>query len=172
MIENAPEKIKELMSAKRPVTLGLIAKEVGCTALEAAQALPAANAAFVREGISFEAVWERLAAWEKVTFFVIHEGHVFEIATKLSPGKTAMGYFNMLHADAVLGGHIKADALGRIAFISMPFMGRESHYVAFFGKDGTLHFSVYVGREKHQLIESVKEAFFKDKAELCEGEAE
>ena len=40
-------------------------------------------------------------------------------------------------------------------------MGRESHYVAFFGKDQKLHFCIYVGRENHQLIESVKEGFLK-----------
>ena len=80
-----------------------------------------------------------------------------------------MGYYNILHADATLGGHIKADTISEMAFISMPFMGRESHYVAFFGQDGSLHFSVYVGRENHQLIASVKEAFAAAKARFCQG---
>ena len=33
------EKINELMNAKKPVTLGLIARELDCSDLEAAQAL-------------------------------------------------------------------------------------------------------------------------------------
>lgn len=80
-----------------------------------------------------------------------------------------MGYYNILHADATLGGHIKADAIADMAFISMPFMGRESHYVAFFGLDGSLHFSVYVGRDNHQLIASVKDAFALAKVRFCDG---
>ena len=46
----------------------------------------------------------------------------------------------------------------------MPFMKRESHSVQFFAKDGTVAFSVYVGRENHQLIPAVADAFKADKA--------
>ena len=169
MIDNFAEKLNDLLHAKKPVTLGLIAKELQCTALEAAHVLPAENCAFVKPEVGFESVWSELCSWERVTFFVIHEGHVFEIVTQLSPGKSAMGYYNILHADATLGGHIKADTISEMAFISMPFMGRESHYVAFFGQDGSLHFSVYVGRENHQLIASVKDAFKAAKARFCQG---
>lgn len=153
------EKIQELMNAKRPVTLGLIAKEIGCTDLKAAQMLGSEHCVFARNIEVFDDLWEAMSTWEKVTLFILHEGHVFEIASKLSAGKRGMGYYNILSKDAVVGGHINADALGAIAFISMPFMGRESHYVAFFGKDEKLHFCVYVGRENHQLIESVKKGF-------------
>ena len=169
MVDNHMEKLNDLLHAKKPVTLGLIAKELQCTALEAAYVLPSENCAFVRRDVGFETVWSELCTWERVTFFISHEGHVFEIVTKLSPGKSAMGYYNILHADATLGGHIKADAIADMAFISMPFMGRESHYVAFFGLDGSLHFSVYVGRDNHHLIASVKDAFTLAKARFCDG---
>ena len=161
------KKIQELMNAKKPVTLGLIAKELGCTDLEAAQALPSEICSFIKDISSFDVLWAQMSQWEKVTLFIIHEGHVFEIQSKLSAGKRGMGYYNILSKDAVIGGHLNADSLETIAFISMPFMGRESHYVAFFGKDKKLHFSVYVGRENHQLIESVKEGFMKAKAQFC-----
>lgn len=161
------EKINELMNAKKPVTLGLIARELDCSDLEAAQALPSENCSFIEDINMFDDLWSEMSQWEKVTLFIIHEGHVFEIQSKLSAGKRAMGYYNILAKDAVIGGHINPDSLETAAFISMPFMGRESHYVAFFGKDQKLHFCIYVGRENHQLIESVKEGFLKAKAQFC-----
>lgn len=161
------EKINELMNAKKPVTLGLIARELDCSDLEAAQAFPSENCSFIKDINMFDDLWSEMSQWEKVTLFIIHEGHVFEIQSKLSAGKRAMGYYNILAKDAVIGGHINPDSLETAAFISMPFMGRESHYVAFFGKDQKLHFCIYVGRENHQLIESVKEGFLKAKAQFC-----
>ncbi len=99
------EKIQELMNAKKPVTLGLIARELGCTDLEAAQALPADVCSFIKDIASFDELWAQMSQWEKVTLFIIHEGHVFEIQSKLSAGKRAMGYYNILSKDAVIGGH-------------------------------------------------------------------
>ena len=75
-----------------------------------------------------------------------------------------MGYYNILAKDAVIGGHLKYDDITAIAFVAMPFMKRESHSVHFFAKDGTVAFSVYVGRENHQLIPAVADAFKADKA--------
>lgn len=161
------EKISQLMNAKKPVTLGVIAKELACTELQAAYALPKENCAFIRDIADFDSIWLAMSQWEKVTLFLIHEGHVFEIQSQLSSGKRAMGYYNILAKDAVIGGHLNPDLLKTIAFISMPFMGRESHYVAFFGKDEKLHFSVYVGRENHHLITSVKESFLELKSQYC-----
>ena len=43
--------------------------------------------------------------------------------------------------------------------MTMPFMGRESHFAAFFTTSGEVAYSMYVGREKHKLIESAKEKF-------------
>lgn len=163
---NAADIIDRLINSKKPVTLGTIARELGVSELEAARALPKDACAFVKEGVAFETVWEELVEWEKVTLFIIHCGHVFEIQTKLSAGKTAMGFYNMLH-DSVVGGHLKADGVAATAFVSMPFMGRESHFVGFFGKEGELQFSVYVGREKHKLIESVRDRFFDAKTRFC-----
>ena len=59
-----------------------------------------------------------------------------------------------------LGGHLKIDDLGHICFLSLPFMGLESHSVQFFNAAGTVLFSVYVGRENRQLIPAARESFF------------
>ena len=67
----------------------------------------------------------------------------------------------------MVGGHLKYDAVGAIAFASIPFMKRESHCVIFFDKEGKVSFSVYLGRENHQIIESVKAAFFAGKEAFC-----
>ena len=162
--------IADLMAAPHPVTLATIAKALGTTELAAAQKMPEDAVAFVAGDASekFDDVWAALAVWEKVTLFLVHAGHVFEIQGKLTAGKRAMGYYNILAKDAVIGGHLKYDDIAAIAFVTMPFMKRESHSVHFFAKDGTVAFSVYVGRENHQLIPAVVDAFKADKARFTD----
>ena len=100
--------INELMNAKFPVTVSSIAGKLGMTEIEAARRLPADRVSFVTGDMNerFDNLWAALAAWEKATLFITHEGHVFEIAAKLSTGKRAMGYYNILAKDAVVGGHL------------------------------------------------------------------
>lgn len=163
--------IAEALAAPYPVTLEGLAAKLGVTALEAARMLPKKNCAFVQGDASerFGEIWEGLCAWERATLFIVHLGHVFEIEAKLSPGKIAQGYYNILHSGAIVGGHLRCDSLGAAAFLSMPFMKRESHCVVFFDKNGAVAFSVYAGRENHRLIDSVVEAFQRDRARLCAG---
>ena len=54
---NKKEKIQELMNAKKPVTLGLIARELGCTDLEAARSLPGDVCSFIKDIASFDELW-------------------------------------------------------------------------------------------------------------------
>lgn len=163
------QKIAELLRAPFPVTLGVIAKALGTTELGAAQRLPADSVAFVTGDTTqrFDEIWASLATWEKATTLILHGGHVFEVSSKISTGKRAQGYYNIMAKDAVLGGHIRYEEIGAIAFITIPFMGRESHFVQFFGQDGSASFSVYVGRENHQLIPSVVQAFQDAKKKFC-----
>ena len=78
---------------------------------------------------------------------------------KIPEGRHGHGYFN-LSGGSGLGGHLKIDDLGHICFLSLPFMGLESHSVQFFNAAGTVLFSVYVGRENRQLIPAARESFF------------
>ena len=91
-------KIEELLTAPYPVTLATAAKALETTEEEAAKLLPEGMARFVTGDASerFDEVWERLALWEKATLFIVHDGHVFEIEGKLSKGKRAQGYYNIL----------------------------------------------------------------------------
>lgn len=157
------EKIKQLFDENRPVMLGGIAKELGISALEAAHLLPEGVATFA-PGAAFDHVWESIATWEKATFIVEHMGNVFEVSTPVALGKHAMGYYNIMGGKAPLEGHFKADLVREIGFISIPFMGRESHFAAFFNHDGDIMYSFYVGREKHVLIPEAREAFLALKA--------
>lgn len=161
--------IDELLAAPFPATLETFAGRLNVTPLEAARLLGPQMCAFVTGEASerFDEVWASLTEWERVTLFIQHGGHVFEIDTKLTAGKRAQGYYNILHKSAVVGGHLKYDAIGAIAFASIPFMKRESHCVIFFDKDGKVSFSVYLGRENHQIIESVKAAFMAGKEKFC-----
>lgn len=162
-------KIAELMKAPYPITLGSVAKALACDELTAAKKLPEDIASFVKTEKEdwFDGLWAALADWEKVTLFIIHDGHVFEIAGKLHAGKRMHGYYNILAKSAQIGGHIRYEGIKEAAFLEMPFMGRQSLSVAFFNEKGEVSFSVYAGRENHQIIESVKAAFAADKARFC-----
>lgn len=93
----------------------------------------------------------------KITFIVTAHGNVIEVETKLVTGKAAMGYYNLMGGKSPLQGHFKYGDISEIGFVTMPFLGRESHFAAFFTTSGEVAYSMYVGREKHKLIESAKE---------------
>ena len=167
--ESEAAAIAELMAAKFPVTLSSVAGKLGMSELEAARRMPEDVVRFVSGDVAerFDELWAALAAWEKATLFIIHGSHVFEIAAKLSTGKRAQGYYNILQKSAVVGGHIRPEAFSAAAFLTMPFMGRESLSIVFFDAEGHVSFSVYAGRENHQIIPSVKEAFLTDRKTFC-----
>ena len=146
-----------LAENKGPVMPATLAGRFGVTELEAVRALPDEMRAFA-PATAFDDIWAELATWPSATVIVQHMGCVFEIKTALVPGKHGHGYFN-LFGDAPLGGHLKVDGLDCVCFLSMPFMGRESHSLQFFHSSGEVMFSVYVGRENHQIIPAARESF-------------
>lgn len=162
-------KIESVLNAKFPATLKTVAQMLGTTELEAAQKMPPEMVAFLKGDIKtqFAELWQELATWQKVTLFIVCDGHIFEIQAPLTIGKESHGFYNILDHNATIGGHLLPSALKTLAFLQMPFMGRESLSLQFFNEKDEVSFSIYVGRENHQLIESVKEAFFKAKAQFC-----
>ena len=163
------QKIQELMKASYPVTLATVAKALQTTELIAAAKMPEGVVRFVSGNAAnrFDEIWAELASWQKATLFIVHDGHVFEIQGKLHSGKRAQGYYNILAKDALIGGHLRYEGVAACAFTNFPFMGRESLAVQFFNQAGDVSFSVYAGRENHQLIESVREAFFAARSRFC-----
>ena len=161
--------IEELMRASRPITIRSVAEALGTTDLEAARKLPAGVCRFVSGDASerFGEIWEALCAWEKATLFITHAGNVFEIEGRLSPGKIGWGYYNILSRSAAIGGHLNYADIAAVAYLSMPFMGRESLSVQFFNRAGEAVFAVYAGRDAGQIIPGVKAAFEADRVRLC-----
>ena len=156
-------KVAEALKEKKPVMLASLAAQFGVTEKDIAEAMPE-DMAKVIGGEHFEKVWEALTAWEKATFIVQHGGHVIEIKTRIAPGKFGHGYYNIMGKEAV-GGHLKADAIAHIGFLSMPFMGLESHSVQFFDADGHVAFSIYAGRgDDKKILPEIRESFFALKA--------
>ena len=157
--------IAERITEKKPLMLGILAKEYGVSELDAAHALPDTMRRFA-PGEVFDQVWAELAMWQKATFIMQHAGSVLEVKGAIPPGSHGHGYFN-LQGETGIGGHLKVDNLGYICFLSMPFMGLESHSVQFFTSAGEVAFSIYAGREGRTLIPSVCESFSRLRDAVC-----
>lgn len=156
-------KIAEALKEKRPVMLASLAQQFEVSERQIAEAMPE-DMAKVISGEHFATVWAALTSWEKATFIVQHGGHVIEIKTRIAPGKFGHGYYNIMGQEAV-GGHIKADAITHISFLSMPFMGLESHSVQFFDADGHVAFSIYAGRgDDRKILPEIRDSFLAIKA--------
>jgi len=149
--------ILALLEEKKPWVIASLAAALGVGEMAVAEALPPEMCRIIC-GSHFEQVWEALGQWEKATFIVQHGGHTIEFRCRIPAGRMGRGWYNIM-GDAPLGGHIMPSAISHIAFLSMPFMGLESHSVQFFGADGHVAFAVYAGRENHAVIPAVKEAF-------------
>lgn len=158
-------RVLEIVRDEKFVMLSTISRQCGISELAAARALPKEMRAFCG-GDDFLPVWEAMTCWPRATFIMCHGGSVMEIAGALPPGKEADGWFNLAHG-AALGGHIRHDAVTDICFLSLPFMGKESHSVQFFDAGGNVLFSVYVGREKHALIPEAVAAFRGMRKNFC-----
>ena len=55
---------------------------------------------------------------------------------------------------------MKLDSIAQIAFVSLPFRGKESYNIAFIAHNGETIFKVYLGRdEQRQLFPEQVEKF-------------
>jgi hypothetical protein len=133
-----------------------IAREYGVSTFEVVRALPAEHRSIVA-GAQFEAIMQALTHWGEVLFIVHTPDIVLECAGKVPPGSFARGYYN-LHGDSPIGGHLKAENCGHIAFVSRPFMGRPSRSLQFFNGAGEAMFKVFVRRdaERNLLADQVQ----------------
>jgi len=169
-VTDLKEVITQYLQEKKPLMLSQIAKEHGVSEMQVAEALPKEMLSFTPKESpkeSFETIWKELVTWEKCTFIVQSLGSTFEICGKLNKGSFGHGYFN-LNGDEALHGHLNVDDISRMAFLSMPFMGLESHSVQFFNEAGAVKFSVYVGRENRVLIPQARDSFLTMQKEYSE----
>ena len=102
-----------------------------------------------------EEIFQTISHWGTFTTIIEKAGSIFEIKDRFPSGVTARGYYNLNMKDdeGALHGHIKTDTIGHIAFVSIPFRGKESYNIAFIAHSGETIFKVYLGRdEKRQLF--------------------
>ena len=88
-----------------------------------ASSLPA-NFAFGIKGTAFQQVWESLPAWGETFFLIMKGGHVFELETKIVPGKpSARSSFYNLDRGAPLSGHLRGDLITSFYAFDTPQRG-------------------------------------------------
>lgn len=137
--------------AKNPDgVLERIAVEHGVSTKDVVAALPEAHQTFV-SGERFQEVMSDLQAWGEVLFIVHTPDIVLECVGRIPPGTIGRGYFN-LHGDSPIGGHIRYEACSSIAFVSRPFMGRQSCSIQFFNAAGEAMFKVFVRRDAERNL--------------------
>jgi len=123
-----------------------IARTYCVSTLDVVRALPEAHRTIVA-GDRLETIFEAVTGWGSILFIVHTPDLVLECEGPLPPGTFGRGYFN-LHGDSPIGGHIRASRCKEIAFVSRPFMGRESRSIQFFNLDGDAMFKIFVRRDE------------------------
>lgn len=143
-----------------------IAAEYGVSTREVVAALPESHRALV-SGERFGEVMADLESWGEVLFIVHTPDIVLECVGRIPPGNVGRGYYN-LHGDSPIGGHIRYEACASIAFVSRPFMGRQSCSVQFFNAAGEAMFKVFVRRDAARNLQPEQVARFEAlRARLC-----
>lgn len=101
-----------------------------------------------------EEIFQEISRWGTFTTIIEKAGSIFEIKDRFPSGITARGYYNlnMKGQEGALYGHIKMDTLGSIAFVSIPFRGKESYNIAFISHSGETIFKVYLGRDEQRNL--------------------
>lgn len=127
-----------------------VADTYGVTVLEAARHLPSAHCTVVDASL-LRTVLADVAGWGEVMFLVHLPAFIVEVKASLPPASPGRGFLNF-HGDSPLGGHLREDACGLIAFVDRPFMGRRSCAVLFFDRAGSCIFKVFVAREPDRSL--------------------
>ncbi|HDR1039044.1 heme utilization cystosolic carrier protein HutX [Pasteurella multocida] len=111
---------------------------------------------FVRvlPGERAEEVLAEISSWGIFTTIIEKEGSIFEIKDRFPTGMVGRGYYNlnMKDEEGTLHGHIKLDNISKIAFVSLPFRGKESYNIAFIANNGQTIFKVYLGRDAERQL--------------------
>lgn len=101
-----------------------------------------------------EDILKAISQWGIFTTIIEKEGCIFEIKDRFPSGMIGRGYYNlnMKDEEGAIHGHLKLDAIAKIAFISLPFRGKESYNIAFISNTGKTIFKVYLGRDEQRQL--------------------
>ncbi|STO54999.1 heme utilization protein HuvX [Canicola haemoglobinophilus] len=109
-----------------------------------------------------EEILQAVSQWGIFTTIIEKEGSIFEIKDRFPTGIIGRGYYNLNMKDdeGAIHGHLKLDNIADIAFVSLPFRGKESYNIAFIAPNGQTIFKIYLGRdEQRQLFPEQVEHF-------------
>lgn len=137
-----------------------IASSLHVSKMEVLTNLPKEIATVVN-GDKFDEVIKDIETWGEVLFVKVVPSFVIEFKTNIPKGSYGHGYYNFSMSQSQLGGHLKADDIDKILFLSAKVMrGMLSHSVQFFDKNGDNIFKLYVARDKkRELVQSQVEAY-------------
>lgn len=142
--------LAQRLAANADGILEEIARTYSVSTLEVVHALPEQHRTIV-DGGKLEAILQAVTSWGPILFIVHTPDLVLECEGPLPPGTFGRGYFN-LHGDSPIGGHIRASRCKEIAFVSRPFMGRDSRSIQFFNVDGDAMFKIFVRRDESRNL--------------------
>jgi putative heme utilization carrier protein HutX len=165
-MESIKQQVESLLEQQPQLLPAAMAESLGVSEFDVVAALPQEMVA-VAPGEQAQSILEGLVGFGPVTTIVHSFGSIFEVKAPFPKGKVARGYYNLMGKEGELHGHLKLDNVKKIALVSKPFMGRESHYFGFFSECGSNIFKIYLGRnEKRELIEEQVTAFRAMQAEF------
>jgi putative heme utilization carrier protein HutX len=148
--------LAEFLLTEPDGTLEAIADRYQTSLLEVVQNHPSPT---LVSGESFDAVWETVSEWGKVTTLVHTADVILEFTGELPSGFHRHGYFN-LRGKKGMTGHIKAENCRHIALIERKFMGMDTASILFFNQAGSAMFKIFLGRDEHrQLLADQVSAF-------------
>lgn len=110
-----------------------------------------------------EEIFKTISEWGVFTTIIEKAGSIFEIKDRFPSGIVGRGYYNlnMKGDEGALHGHIKLDTIAHIAFVSIPFRGKESYNIAFIAITGETIFKVYLGRDEQRNLFPHQVEYFK-----------
>lgn len=144
--------LKAHLATKPDGTLEAIAKEFNVSVLDV---LKLSEDVKLTTGDQFDAVWDDVVEWGKVTFIVSTDDIIAEFSGELPTGTHRHGYFNLRSKEG-FGGHIKATNCTHIAFVERPFMGTATASILFLNQAGMPMMKIFVGRDAHRQLDSVQ----------------
>lgn len=144
-----------------------IAQAAGASVAEVLACLPRGEAVLLPSQV-FEQVMADIARWGEITLVINTGDVILEAKGTLPEGKVAQGYFN-LHGKPI-GGHIRAGACAKIAFVSRSLFGMETRSVQMLDGAGACMFKIYLGRDAARALIPAQVAAFEALRDLLTEE--
>ncbi|WP_279022730.1 heme utilization cystosolic carrier protein HutX [Gibbsiella quercinecans] len=157
--------LAEFMRTEPDGTLEDIAEKYQTSLLAVVKQVPVHR---VVSGEQFDAVWDAITGWGKVTTLVHNHDVILEFSGDLPSGFHRHGYFNLRGKNG-MSGHIKAENCAHIALIERKFMGMETASVIFFNNEEKAMFKIFLGRDSHRQLLADQVAAFRQLAATLQG---